>query len=211
MSLLAFVALPLLGYLLWTGHNQATFGQRTFSTIGNWNLLYVRAASVEYQATRKPIHNVYAELASRVEARLGNTSEGVTAARRHHHYTGGAELQNALTAVAVEVFREHPLLYAATIPVGAARLLVKVSGGLFWPGAAWNVALLGLAAAGMWRLTLARRWLDGLFLLLPCAYFVLGTLLVFTSGIDTHARVMVTPLLAVMAAQGVIWWLERRR
>ena len=134
-----------------------------------------------------------------------------TAARRHHHYTGGAELQNALTAVAVEVFREHPLLYAATIPVGAARLLVKVSGGLFWPGAAWNVALLGLAAAGMWRLTLARRWLDGLFLLLPCAYFVLGTLLVFTSGIDTRARVMVTPLLAVMAAQGVMWWLERRR
>ena len=57
----------------------------------------------------------------------------------------------------------------------------------------------------------ARRWLDGLFLLLPCAYFVLGTLLVNTSAIDTRARVMLTPLLAVMAAQGVIWWLERRR
>ena len=171
----------------------------------------MRAASVEYQATRKPIDDVYAELASRVEARLGNTSEGIRAERRHHHYTGSAELQNALASVALDVFREHPLLYAATIPVGALRLLVKVSGGLYWPGAAWNVALLGLAALGIWRMAQARRWLDGLFLLLPCAYFLLGTLLVNTSAIDTRARVMVTPLLAVMAAQGVIWWLERRR
>ena len=196
---------------MWTGHNQAAFGQRAFSTIGNWNLLYVRAASVEYQATRQPIDDVYAELAGRVEARLGNASEGVTAARRHHHYTGSAELQDALTSVALDVFREHPLMYLATIPVGAVRLLVKVSGGLHWLGAVWNVALLGLAALGIWRMIQARRWLDGLFLLLPCAYFVLGTLLVNTSAIDTRARVMVTPLLAVMAAQGVMWWLDRRR
>lgn len=56
-----------------------------------------------------------------------------------------------------------------------------------------------------------RRWVEGLFLLLPCAYFLAGTLLVQTSGIDTRARVMVTPLLAVMAAHGAVYWLNRRR
>lgn len=56
----------------------------------------------------------------------------------------------------------------------------------------------------------ARRWLDALFLLLPSAYFVIGTLLVNTAAIDTRARVMLTPLLAVMAAFGMIWWLKRR-
>lgn len=70
--------------------------------------------------------------------------------------------------------------------------------------------LLALACGGLWRLVMARRWLDALFLLLPSAYFVIGTLLFFTSGIDTRARVMVTPLLAVMATYGLLWWLERR-
>lgn len=59
-----------------------------------------------------------------------------------------------------------------------------------------------------------RRWIEGLFLLLPCAYFLMGTLLVATASIDTRARVMVTPLLAVMAAHGAVYWLtgeERRR
>ena len=170
----------------------------------------MRAASVRYQATQQDIDAVYAELAGRVEARLGNDTADITAAQRHHHYTGSPALQNALTAVALEVFLEHPLQYLLTIPVGAYRLLIKVSGGLFWLGIGWNVLLLALACGGLWRLVAARRWLDALFLLLPSAYFVIGTLLFFTSGIDTRARVMVTPLLAVMATYGLLWWLERR-
>ena len=210
LPLLALVSLPLLGIGLWLNHGLATFGHNTFSTVGNWNLLYVRAASVRHQATQQDIDAVYAELAQRVEARLGNDTAGITAARRHNHYTGSPELQNSLTAVALEVFLEHPLHYLLTMPVGAYRLLIKVSGGLFWLGVGWNVLLLALACGGLWRLVAARRWLDASFLLLPSAYFVFGTLLFFTSGIDTRARVMVTPLLAVMATYGALWWHERR-
>lgn len=173
-------------------------------------MLYARAASVRLQATQQDIEVVYAELAGRVEARLGNDTTGITAARRHHHYTGGPALQNALTAVALEVFMEHPLHYLLTIPVGVYRLLIRVSGGLFWLGIGWNALLLVLAGGGLWRLAAARRWLDALYLLLPCAYFVIGTLLVTTSAIDTRARVMITPLLAIMATYGALWWLERR-
>ena len=56
-----------------------------------------------------------------------------------------------------------------------------------------------------------RDWSSVAFLCLPCLYFLLGTILVQTSGIDTRARVMITPLLAVMAAYGVGHLLNRRR
>lgn len=116
-----------------------------------------------------------------------------------------------MTAVALEVFFAHPLEYVVTIPVGLYRFLLEVrpvlpvdSGWLplLWLGIAWNGLLLIAAAAGLLRILRQRRWAGAAFLTLPCAYFLFGTLLVQTSGIDTRARVMVTPLLAVMAAYG---------
>ena len=56
-----------------------------------------------------------------------------------------------------------------------------------------------------------KHWAMVMLLLLPTAYFVTGTLVVQTSGIDTRARVMVTPLLAIMAAYGIMHLLNQRR
>ena len=72
-------------YWLWTSHNAATFGHRTFSTIGNFNMLYYRAASVLHQATGNDIDEVYIELARRVEASLGNDTANITVLKQHEH------------------------------------------------------------------------------------------------------------------------------
>ena len=207
----AFILPALLGVGFWTQHNANHLNNGSFSTIGTYNLLYYRAASVLHQATGQEIDAVYAELARRVEESLGNDTSSITAKWRHFHYAGSWHLQSAMTKIALDVFLEHPIHYLLTIPVGLYRMLLRVSGLLLWPGFVWNVALLLVASIGLNHLRRQQDWLTGAFLCLPCLYFLLGTLLVQTSGIDTRARVMITPLLAVMAAYGVAHLLNRRR
>ena len=74
-----------------------------------------------------------------------------------------------------------------------------------------NIPFWIAASYGIYSLVRQWRFVDALYLFLPCAYFIVGTLVVQTSGIDTRARVMVTPLLAVMAAYGIMRLLIRRR
>ncbi|MYD10612.1 MAG: hypothetical protein F4X02_11295 [Chloroflexi bacterium] len=201
----------LLGAGLWINHNAMTYGHRSFSTIGNYNLLYYRAASVMHQATGEDITDVYAELARRVEAEAGNDATEITAMQRHTHYARTTELQAAMTKTAIEIMLRNPVQYVATLPVGLLRVLLQVSGPLNWIGLLWNAVLLAAVGVGLGKLARQSHWADMAFLLLPCGYFIAGTLLVQTSGIDTRARVMVTPLLAIMAAQGLMYLLNRRR
>ena len=213
-ALLAAIALSApaaLGYGLWTQHNAQHFNNSSYTTIGTWNLLYGRAASVLYQATGDDIETVYLDLARRVEQALGNDLSGVSADWRYRHYAPNASQQETMAEVALEVVWEHPLFYLLTIPVGLYRMLLQVNGMLLLTGIVWNALLLLAAATGIAQLLMRRAWLNALFLLLPCAYFVTGTLLVCTSCADSRARVMLTPLLAVMAALGAMRWLRRRK
>ena len=116
-----------------------------------------------------------------------------------------------MTEVALDVFREYPLYYLLTIPVGLYRTLLEIWTFPIWISIGWNAVFLLTALIGLWQFIRQRHWIEAAFLLLPCAYFLTGTLFVQTSGIDTRARVMVTPLLAVMAAYGAVYWLNQRR
>ena len=170
--ILAAGSLIVVGYSvtgLWIQHNAVTLGHNTFSTVGNFNMLYYRATSVLHQATGQEIDEVYAELTRRVEARLGNETEDITAAKRHQHYVGSPQLQAAMTEVAIGVFREHPLHYVLAIPVGLYRTLLHVSGPLLWPGIVWNVALLLSAVYGLRQLMREKHWAMVMLLLLPTA------------------------------------------
>ncbi len=207
----ALAAPAALGFGFWTQHNAHYFDNSSYTTVGAWNMVYARAASVLYQASGDDIETIYTELARRVETALGNNAAEVTARWRHRHYTGPSLQQDAMTEVAADVFREHPLHYLLTIPVGMYRMLLQVHGALFTLGLAWNVALLLAAAYGLKETLLRRAWMEVLFLLLPSAYFVTGTLLVCTSCTDTRARIMLSPLLAVMAAYGAMRWLKHRK
>ena len=140
----AFVLPAMLGVGLWTQHNATHQNNGRFTTIGTYNLLYYRAASVLHQATGQEIDAVYAELARRVEESLGNDISGITAKWRHFHYAGSWHLQSAMTKIALDVFLEHPLYYLLTIPVGLYRMLLRVSGIFLWPGFVWNFVLLML-------------------------------------------------------------------
>ncbi len=208
----AAVVLPgLLVVSLWSHHNDVYFENRSFSSAGTFQLLYVRAASVMHQATGEEINQVYASLASEVEKRLGNNFENITANRRHSHLASSAAQAAVMTDIAVEIFRQYPLQYALTIPVGLYRAFFPVSVWTLWNAIFWNVAFIIASAYGLLQFFRAQRFSDAAFLLLPCVYFIAGTLLVATASYDSRARVMLTPLMAVMAAYGIQCFLKSRK
>lgn len=208
----ALVVPGLMGMAAWQLHNAAVFGNSSFTIVGNYNLLYYRAASALYQASGEEITSIYAELASQVEARLGNDTSDITFEKRLHHlHDPSSRLQSAMTDLALEIFRQYPLQYLRAIPVGVYRLLFWIREMPFWLGISWNGLLLAMAGSGLWHLLRERRFAQAMVLLIPCAYFLAFPLLVNTVDIDTRGRVVFTPLLAVMAAYGVLYLLNRRR
>jgi len=207
------LALPsLLGIGLWQQHNALAFGNSSFTSIGSFNLLYYRAAITLHLAQgRQDIDAVKLSLARQVEARLGVEDESIADDWRKKHRANTSQGDAAMRDIAMEVILNHPAAFALATLVGAYQSLIEVWGALSVPGAIWNVAFLMASALGLWSLFRWRRWVDALFLLLPGAYFISGTVLVCTTCMDTRARVMITPLLAVMAAYGVMNLLNRRR
>ena len=116
-----------------------------------------------------------------------------------------------MTDIAVEIFLRYPVQYILTIPVGVYRALFPVNSWPLWNAIVFNLAFLLTSAYGLAQMARARRISDAFYLVLPCVYFLAGTLLVATASFDTRARVMVTPLLAIMAAHGIMHLLNRRR
>lgn len=204
---------------VWIVHNGIVFGNYTFSTIGVYNLLYYRAASVESHGAGLSMDETYTELSRRVEERLGHDTAHVDAGTRHGHYAVTAELQPVMQSVALDVFAQYPAIYVLTIPVGAYRILGLTDVASPWLRLlflGWNVVLvlgLGVGLVGWFRTQQrALFWL----VLLVCVYYIGGTLIVQTSGIDTRARTMLTPLMAVATVYGLEyairnWALARRR
>ncbi len=207
------IALPaLVGMLVWQGHNAVVFGNGSFTSVGTFNLLYYRAAATLHLAQgRQDITALKRSLARRVEERLGNEGEASADEWRQQHRANTSRGDAAMREIALEVILNHPAAFALATLASAYQSLIEVWGALSQVGALWNIALLMASAIGLWSLLRRRRWMDALFLSLPCAYFLAGTLLVCTTCMDTRARVMITPLLAVMAAYGVAHLLNRRR
>lgn len=218
LRLLAFAALvapALLGVGFWKAHNAAAYDNSNFSSVGSFNLLYHRAANVMRLAdSTADIEMVHKELTRRVAERLGTSEDEMpsdwSALRRYYRGISSAE-ESALVAVALEIILANPLQYALTIPLGLYWILFPVYGDLYALSIVWNVALLLAAVAGLWRLCRQRRWASLVFLTLPSLYFLSAALLVCTNCIDTRARTMITPLLAIMAAYGVMHLLNRRK
>ncbi len=195
----------------WRLHNANTFGHSAYTTLGNWNLLYKRAASVLHHGADLPIEDTLVELARRVEAKLGNALDGVDINRPHHHYVGSPQLQSAMTEVATDIFRAYPLEYIATTLAGLYRQLLDTLGPLRLPGIGWSLALLAAAAFGLLLWLGEKRWGDIAIIALPCAWYLLGSLVYCTACSSGRDRATVMPLLAIMAAHGILHLINRRR
>jgi hypothetical protein len=210
-----FATVALLGSAAWIIHNGLVFGRYSISSVGPYTLLYYRAASLEHLSTGRPVDDVYAEFAARVEERIGGDPRADPDRARLAHQFGGTETQAAMLEIAADVIRRHPFLYVATLPLGVVRMFGLVTPTVEVPNASeallivWNAALFFASGAGLWW---ARRENPRLFWLVSCvtAYYVAVTLAVETSALDTRMRSMLTPLMAIAAVYAVDAKRERR-
>jgi 4-amino-4-deoxy-L-arabinose transferase-like glycosyltransferase len=219
VPLAGFALLAVLPPGLWALHNGLTFNQFTVSTVTPYTMLYYRAASVENLAGGyESMDALFLELNRRVEAEMGRDPELATLDSRHGYLTAAPELAAAMNRISMEIFLEHPALYVATIPVGFARLMGLLPAAIRQPGDAllwlWNGVFLALTALGLLRAVIERRWTLFFGVGLVMAYYIAGTLMVKSAGMNTRERTMLTPF---MAAASVValewlrgWWAGRR-
>lgn len=203
LAIATFAAVSLAGLAPWYIHNGVVFDHYTYSTVGNYNLLYIRAASVENLATDKSIQEVYIDLAQRVDERIGRDTNREYPPHPYDYISPTKEESAAYRDIAFEIFAEHPQWYVATIPLGVARMFGwsnDITGIWRIAETTWNFALLGLAVIGLGLAFRHKNWLVFWSMGLICAYYTAGTLYVKTSSMDTRMRSMLIPFMAILVA-----------
>jgi hypothetical protein len=205
-AVLAFGLVAVVGAGAWALHNRAVFGNFTVSTVSAFTLLYYRAAAVERTATGEDIDTVFTNINRRVEQRLGRDGANVDAGTRFGYLAASPQVTDALNAVSLEIIRAHPLVYVATFPVGFARMFgflpsqSRLPGALVYVEVLWNVALVAGTAVGLWLAGRQKRWRLFWCVLLLCAYYTAGTLMVKSAGMNTRERSMLAPFMATACA-----------
>ncbi|HVO69899.1 MAG TPA: hypothetical protein VMT24_07635, partial [Aggregatilineaceae bacterium] len=171
----------------------------------------------EHLATGHDMNTVYTTLNQRVEKRLGHDPTGIGPDQRDHYLSATPQIAAALNAVAIEVFKAHPVWYVLTIPIGFSRMygLTTVALGrssriLAALEIGWNAVFLLGTCYGLWLAFRHKRWLLFWCVLLLCGYFTAGTLLVKSAGMTTRERSMLTPFMAAAAAYAAVVVHERR-
>ena len=102
--------------LAWCAHNRAVFGNASFSSAGDWNLLFTHAVSVERRLNLRPSDLIRAELARRVFQAAGEAAPEIDAEELIWGLlTPSRSLQSATRDVALQVISAHPLLYLLNV------------------------------------------------------------------------------------------------
>ncbi len=212
LAIALFVAINLITLAGWTIHNGSVFGNPTFSTTGPYTMLYYHAAAVERFASGKSPDEVFTEINRRVETLLDHDATNVDQGTRYGYLAATVDIQNAETSVALDIFRAHPLLTLATFPLGFVRMYGYTQTLPRWLSLIdipFNGALLLGTLVGLWLALRRKSWTLFWFVLIVCAYFTTGILLVKTSGLDTRELSMLTPFMAAACAYAFVWARER--
>ncbi len=215
-----FMAVFAVGVLPWYVRNQVYQNVFTFSTVGNFDLLFYGAVSVKHWATGVSPQELEAQFSYELDRRLGRAQ-----AREHYDYSSkwrflvadNPQVNAEITRMALEVFREHPFAYVATAPLP----LIKMYGftnylssfrTVHWMEMLFNLVFYCLSLCGALWAWIHRQHILLAMTLIPIAYFSIIPLVSGSgSGMDTRARTPFTLCLAILAARGLLWLWEQRR
>jgi hypothetical protein len=221
-ALLAFVLISTAGMQVWINHNAQVFGNPTFSSVAAYTMTYYHATAVAHQATDMTVREVELDIARRVEEKLGRDPSAVNEDTKHGYLAASPEVERALQEVSLEIFRDYPLAFVASFPIGFIRLyhllppvppfseLLRLQ---HYPLVIWNWLVLLLAAWGIFCAVRRRQWLLFWCVLLLFGYFTAGTLIAKSAGLSGRERIVAFPYIAIACAYGAacIWPILQRR
>lgn len=213
---LALAGVMLVFVVGWAARNFQHTGQFTFSSVGDFNLLFYRAVAIERRATGDSADAIQRRFAYEVERRLGTgvAPEQIDSGYFWKNFAPDTPARaKVIRQMALEVFRSRPVYYFVNIPIGLFRMFAYTNAlsqvmPLEIP---LNAAFYILAAWGVWR-AWRQREIDLLALTLTLiGYYTLVTMISQTSGMDTRMRTAITPPLAILAADGLLAVRQRLR
>jgi 4-amino-4-deoxy-L-arabinose transferase-like glycosyltransferase len=196
------IAIVLVPYVAWSDSNRRNFGVATYSSLGNYQLYFIRGASVLRRVSGKPPGAIEQELADRLSRKLGATP---SPSRGLYYYRATTDKRaiDEMGSLARTIFTDHPGWFLAMYPISAAKLFF--SPGYGFPSFAYAVieavlylmALVGLVA--LWR---ARNRLALWMIVAVVGYL---TILTTTGHGSPNTRYLVPamPLIAIAAATAV--------
>ena len=216
----AFVAVFAVGVLPWYVRNQVYHNVFTFSTVGNFDLLFYGAVSVKHWATGIPPQELEEQFSYELDSRLGRAT-----ARDTYDYstkwkflvTNDPQVNTEITHMAMDIFREYPFAYIATSPLPLIKMYAFTNyllpfQTIHWLEILFNMAFYALSLCGIIWARLRREFVVLTVMLVPTAYFSLIPLLSGSgSGMDTRARTPFTFCIAILAAYGLLWLLRLRQ
>ena len=203
-----------IGILPWYLRNQIYHNVFTFSTVGNFDLLFYGAVSVKSKATGQTPQELEAQFAYELDQRLNQGRD-----RDHYDYSSkwkflvsdNPQVNSEISQMALEVFLDHPMEYAITtfrplIKIYAKTNYLNVLGPIRGLEIIFNLALYMLAFLGAINAWINRNRIFLVTTLIPIIYFTaIPVLSRAGSGMDTRARTPFTFALAILAAQSVYW------
>lgn len=216
--LLLYLSIFAIGVLPWHLRNHIYNNLFTFSTVGNFNLLFYKGVAVEHWATGEKPTDIEERLAYEVDLRLGTAEPRETydySSKWKFFVTNDPEKNRVITEIAIEIYRAHPLTYILVTPLHLVKLLaftnlLASAGNVKWLELAFNILFYSLAMLGCVLFWKKRVWTGLSVAAVPSLYFLAVPLI--TGGIqDTRARTTISICLAIMAAEGAVWLWERRQ
>jgi hypothetical protein len=147
----------------------------------------------------------------------------VDLATQHGYLAASPEIEQALNATSLEIFRTYPEWYVITLGVGAVRYfnllpvfppfenLLDITR---YPPIVYNWIVLSTAVVGLLLLIKHRQWTTITIIILFSGYFTVGTLLVKSAGMTSRERGVIMPLIAIASAYGFYalhnYWKKRK-
>ena len=213
-----FGVICVLGMLPWFFRNYVYHRAFTFSTVGNFNLLFYRAASVEFWATASPVEEIQSRLAFELDRRLDLVKKdevyNASSIWRHLALDDDPRADRVMRDMALEIFLAHPKDLAISLSVALVKVLSYSEAfnpiPVFkWLNVLWNGILYLLAIMGGVFMLLKRQWIWLAVTALPIAYFI--AVPTIAGGIqDTRSATSVTICFVLMAVYGIVEVKTRR-
>lgn len=204
----AYVAICLSVILAWSARNYVYRGLFTFSVDGYYSMLFYRAVAVESRASGITPQEATRNYVVEIETALGNPDvDGFTSVDKNRYFPPtSAEAYAEVKRQALRAYVEHPALSLLVTVFGLGRMYAyseSLPPGVHPFEVAYNLVLYAFAAWGAWLAYRKRDWPLLLLTLLPVLYVSGLTVFAATAGVDTRMRTPITPLIAILAAQGI--------